>query len=121
MQTAYDEVPYSNLPFTQALPRGHATIAALHGLAPPDPRTARVLELGCGAGAHLLGVAAADPGVRAVGVDLATSAIETARADAAAPARAVSIALVARSTPTARTPGSAAATPSSWEIGRAHV
>ena len=84
MQTAYDEVPYSNLPFTQALPRGHATIAALHGLEPPDPRTARVLELGCGAGAHLLGVAAADPGVRAVGVDLATSAIEVARADAAA-------------------------------------
>ena len=84
MQTAYDEVPYENLPFTQALPRGHATVAALHGLAPPDPRTARVLELGCGAGAHLVGVAAAHPGVRALGVDLAASAIETARETAAA-------------------------------------
>ena len=84
MPTAYDEIPYANLPFPQALPRGHATIAMLHGLAPPDPRTARVLELGCGAGAHLVGVAAAHPEVQAVGVDLAATAIETARADAAA-------------------------------------
>jgi SAM-dependent methyltransferase len=84
MRTSYDEIPYANLPFTQALPRGHATIAMLHGLEPPDPRTARVLELGCGAGAHLIGVAAAHPEVRAVGVDLAPTAIETARADTAA-------------------------------------
>ena len=84
MPTAYDEIPYANLPFTQALPRGHATIAMLHGLEPPDPRTARVLELGCGAGANLIGVAAAHPEVRAVGVDLAATAIETAREDAAA-------------------------------------
>src|SRR3954454_1968018 len=84
MRTAYDEIPYANLPFTQALPRGHATIAMLHGLTPPDPRAARVLELGCGAGAHLVGVAAAHPDVRAVGVDLAPTAIETAATDAAA-------------------------------------
>jgi SAM-dependent methyltransferase len=84
MQTAYDEVHYDNLPFTQALPRGHATVAALHGLAPADPRTARVLELGCGAGAHLVGIAAADPGVRAVGIDLAPTAIDHARATAEA-------------------------------------
>jgi SAM-dependent methyltransferase len=84
MLTAYDEIPYANLPFPQALPRGHATIAILHGLAAPDPRTARVLELGCGAGAHLLSVAAAHPEVQAVGVDLAATAIDTARADAAA-------------------------------------
>ncbi len=84
MLTAYDEVPYENLPFTQALPRAHAAVASLHGLAPADPRTARVLELGCGAGAHLAGVAAAHPEVRAVGVDLAASAIEVARATAAA-------------------------------------
>jgi SAM-dependent methyltransferase len=84
MLTVYDEVPYANLPFPQALPRGHATIAMLHGLTPPDPRTARVLELGCGAGAHLVSVAAAHPEVQALGVDLASTAIETARADAAA-------------------------------------
>src|SRR4051794_38086136 len=84
MPTAYDEIPYANLPFTQALPRGHATVATLHGLTPPDPRTARVLELGCGAGAPLASIAAAHPEARAVGVDLAPTAIEAARATAAA-------------------------------------
>ena len=83
MQNAYDEVPYENVPFVQALPRGHATVAMLHGLSPADPRTARVLELGCGAGANLAGVAAAHPEVHAVGIDLAGSAIEVARATAA--------------------------------------
>ena len=84
MPTVYDAIPYANLPFPQALPRAHATIATLHGLTPPDPRTARVLELGCGAGAHLLSVAAAHPEVEAVGVDLAATAIATASADAVA-------------------------------------
>ena len=64
MSTVYDEVPYANLPFAQALPSGFATVATLHGLTPPDPRRARVLELGCGAGANLAGIAAADPEVR---------------------------------------------------------
>jgi SAM-dependent methyltransferase len=82
--TVYDEVPYANLPFAQARPSVFATVAALHGLAPPDPRRARVLELGCGAGANLAGIAAANPEARAVGVDLAPSAIEEARATAAA-------------------------------------
>ncbi|MEA2316585.1 MAG: hypothetical protein QOD44_774 [Solirubrobacteraceae bacterium] len=84
MATAYDETPYANLPFAQTRPAVLATVATLHGLAPPDPREARVLELGCGAGANLAGIAAADPGVRAVGVDLAPTAVEVARAGAAA-------------------------------------
>jgi len=83
MATAYDEVPYANLPFAQTRPAVLATVATLHGLTPPDPRSARVLELGCGAGANLAGIAAADPGVRAVGVDLAPTAVEVARATAA--------------------------------------
>jgi len=81
MHTAYDEVPYQNVPFPQALPGRHATVATLHGLAPADPRTARVLELGCYAGAHLIGVAAAYPRASAVGVDLTASAIKTAQDD----------------------------------------
>ena len=84
MATAYDEIPYANLPFAQTRPAVLATVATLHGLTPPDPREARVLELGCGAGANLAGIAAADPGVRAVGVDLAPTAVEVARATAAA-------------------------------------
>ena len=82
--TAYDEIPYANLPFAQTRPAVLATVATLHGLTPPDPREARVLELGCGAGANLAGIAAADPGVRAVGVDLAPTAVEVAQATAAA-------------------------------------
>jgi len=84
MSTVYDEVPYANLPFAQARPSVFATVAALHGLTPPDPRSARVLELGCGAGANLAGIAAANPGATAVGVDLATSAIAEGRETAAA-------------------------------------
>ncbi len=84
MVTAYDETPYANLPFAQTRPAVLATVATLHGLTPPDPREARVLELGCGAGANLAGIAAADPGVRAVGVDLAPTAVDVARATAAA-------------------------------------
>ncbi|MEO8690345.1 MAG: methyltransferase regulatory domain-containing protein [Solirubrobacteraceae bacterium] len=84
MVTAYDETPYANLPFAQTRPAVLATVATLHGLTPPDPREARVLELGCGAGANLAGIAAADPGVRAVGVDLAPTAVDVASATAAA-------------------------------------
>ena len=84
MATAYDDVPYANLPFALTRPVVLATVATLHGLTPADPREARVLELGCGAGANLAGIAAAHPGVRAVGVDLAPTAIEVARATVAA-------------------------------------
>ena len=41
MTTVYDEVPYANLPFAQALPRGHATVARLHGLDARPTRAAR--------------------------------------------------------------------------------
>jgi SAM-dependent methyltransferase len=82
--TIYDEVPYTNLPFSQTRPAALATVAALHGLSFVDPREARVLELGCGAGANLCGIAAAAPGVSALGADLAPTAIETASGIAAA-------------------------------------
>jgi SAM-dependent methyltransferase len=81
--TVYDEIPYTNLPFAQTRPAMLATVAALHGLTAPDPRSARVLELGCGAGANLAGIAAASPDVRALGVDLAANAIDAAREIAA--------------------------------------
>jgi SAM-dependent methyltransferase len=82
--TAYDEVRYSNYPYAQTHPDRLATVAILHGLEPPDPFRARVLEVGCGAGGNLLAMAAATPGIRAVGVDLAASAIAEGRAAAEA-------------------------------------
>src|SRR3954454_8896697 len=77
--TVYDDVPYSNHPYAQTHPDRLATVAILHGLEPPDPFHARVLEIGCGAGGNLLAMAAATPGIRAVGVDLAAVAIEEGR------------------------------------------
>lgn len=79
----YDRVPYSNHPYAQTHPDRLATVAILHGLEPPDPFHARVLELGCGAGGNLMAMGAASPGVRGVGVDLAHEPIEAARAAAA--------------------------------------
>ena len=67
----YDEVRYSNFPYAQTHPDRLATVAILHGLEPPDPFHARVLEIGCGAGGNLMAMAAATPGIQAVGVDLA--------------------------------------------------
>jgi len=76
---AYDAVRYSNNPYAQTHPDRLATVAVLHGLQPPDPFTARVLEVGCGAGGNLLAMAAATPGIRAVGVDLAAKPIAEGR------------------------------------------
>jgi len=76
----YDEVRYSNFPYAQTHPDRLATVAILHGMEPPDPFTARVLEVGCGAGGNLLAMAAATPGIRAVGVDLAHNPIAEATA-----------------------------------------
>lgn len=75
-RTAYDEVRYSNYPYAQTHPDRLATVAALHGLAAPDPRTCRVLELGCGAGGNLLAMAVATPGIQALGIDLASEPVE---------------------------------------------
>jgi 2-polyprenyl-3-methyl-5-hydroxy-6-metoxy-1,4-benzoquinol methylase len=79
VRTPYDEVRYSSYPYAQTHPDRLATVAGLHGLAAPDPQTARVLELGCGAGGNLLAMAVATPGVQAVGVDLAAEPIEEGR------------------------------------------
>jgi SAM-dependent methyltransferase len=80
----YDAIPYGNHPFAHTHPDRLATVAILHGLDPPDPFHARVMEIGCGAGANLLAMAAATPGIRAVGVDLAQAPVETAQQAAAA-------------------------------------
>jgi SAM-dependent methyltransferase len=77
-RTVYDEVRYSNFPYAQTHPGRLATVATLHGMAPPDPFTGRVLEVGCGAGGNLLALAAATPGVHALGIDLAATAIDEA-------------------------------------------
>lgn len=73
---AYADVPYWSMPDRMADPNRLAAVALLHGLTPPDPRTARVLELGSGDGANCMATAAAWPGTHCVGIDLSRPAIE---------------------------------------------
>jgi len=72
----YDEIPYPNLTFFRTLPTRTAALASLFGIEPSDPHSARVLELGCAAGANLIPMAAAFPEAEFVGVDLSEKQIE---------------------------------------------
>jgi len=81
--TLYDEVEYPSRSFNQTHPERAATIGTLLGMSPPAPAACRVLEVGCGSGWNLIPMAASMPGARFVGFDLAASAIEAAKRDAA--------------------------------------
>lgn len=72
---AYDEVPYDTEANTEAHPRSMATLARLFGLEGAPPSTARVLEIGCGDGEHMLSAAAYLPRARFVGFDLSAEAV----------------------------------------------
>lgn len=78
--SAYDETPYQSHPFPQSQPARLAAMATLFGLTPPDPRRARVLELGCAAGGNLIPFAAIWPESRCLGVDLSARQIEEGQA-----------------------------------------
>jgi methyltransferase-like protein/2-polyprenyl-3-methyl-5-hydroxy-6-metoxy-1,4-benzoquinol methylase len=73
---AYNTVPYQSKPFAQSAPEQLAVMASLFGLAPPDFRKARILELGCSAGGNLIPLAAKYPGVEAVGLDISQVEID---------------------------------------------
>ncbi|AHE97947.1 methyltransferase regulatory domain-containing protein [Thioalkalivibrio paradoxus] len=66
----YDEIPYASFPITETHPDRLAAIGHLFGLKAPDPRHARVLELGCAAGGNLLPVAWFLPGTHCLGIEL---------------------------------------------------
>jgi len=77
--TTYDELPYINRAFPQTHPDRIGTIARLFGLHPPDPRSCRVLELGCASGDNLIPMALGLPDARFVGIDLSLRQVEEAR------------------------------------------
>src|SRR5207237_732605 len=68
--TSYDEVPYFSYPFVDSHPDRLSTVGRLFGLNPPDPRRARVLELGCAAGGNLIPMAEQFPRGKFLGIDL---------------------------------------------------
>lgn len=78
----YDETPYRGAAF----PRTHvdhlATLATIFGMTPAGMNGCRVLELGCGDGGNLIPMAFSLPQSQFLGIDLAATAIATARATA---------------------------------------
>lgn len=82
--TLYDEVPYTSFAHAPSHPDQISTVAFLHGLRPPSPGRCRMLELGCGTGENLIGVAYGLPESSVFGIDLATTAIARARETAEA-------------------------------------
>ncbi len=77
--TDYDRVDYGGSEQTLAAPNLIAGISRLLGVASASPSRARVLELGCGNGAHLLPLAWYWPDAQFVGIDLAHSPIAQGR------------------------------------------
>lgn len=82
--TAYDVVPYPGYAYPQTHPDRLATLGMLFGVNVAPVDRCRVLELGCGDGGNLLPVAYGLPGSEFVGIDLAPTAIATARESAEA-------------------------------------
>lgn len=82
--TAYDQVRYRGWPYPRSHPERLATLGRLFGMAPADPASCRVLELGCGDGGNLLPLAYAWAESSFLGIDLAQAAIEDGRRDARA-------------------------------------
>jgi methyltransferase-like protein len=78
METLYDRFTYPGLVYGHAHVNRLASMAFLHGIASPDLKTCRVLELGCNRGIHLLGMALLYPEAQFVGVDLSESSIARA-------------------------------------------
>jgi methyltransferase-like protein/SAM-dependent methyltransferase len=69
-QTSYDELPYTNHPFSYSHPSRLAATALLFGMKPTPVEHCRVLELGCAAGGNLVPMAQTLPGSEFVGIDL---------------------------------------------------
>jgi SAM-dependent methyltransferase len=67
---SYDELPYDSLPLPETQPDFLAALAKLHGFDAPDPRRARILELGCAQGGNLIPLAWRWPESECVGVEL---------------------------------------------------
>ncbi len=83
MADRYEAVRYPGHAFPQTHPDRVAAIATLFGLDPVPPARCRMLEIGCGDGGNLLGMALTLPEASFVGFDLSGRAIDLAQARAA--------------------------------------
>ena len=76
----YDEVLYPATVFPQTHPNRLATVAFLRGVQPAPINRCRVLELGCGVGSNVIGMAFQLPQSEFIGLDLARRPIATGQA-----------------------------------------
>ena len=84
MPSAYDQVLYAGLPFSQTHPDRLASLATLFGMQPAPVERCRVLELACANGGNLIPMAFELPGSEFVGIDMALAGIRTGRDEIAA-------------------------------------
>jgi SAM-dependent methyltransferase len=77
---SYERIPYQSNPWTSAQPVKLETIAHFFGLEPAPAARARILEIGCGDGGHLVPLAYAYPDAHFVGLDLGETHIASANA-----------------------------------------
>ncbi len=80
LANSYDTILYPGQPLAQGRPDRLATLATLFGLSAPKLETRRVLELGCGDGLNLIGIAQNLPEAQCLGIDLAAAGIEKGNA-----------------------------------------
>ena len=73
---SYDEIPYDSTPIRETHPENIALQAALFKLSPPDPRSCRVLELGCASGGNIIPMAFYLPQAEFHGVELSRAQAE---------------------------------------------
>jgi SAM-dependent methyltransferase len=77
VQASYEAVAYEGGAIRAAEPDAIAAAAILHGLTPPPPDHARVLELGCSSGSNLVGMAFRMPKSTFLGIDLVPAQVES--------------------------------------------
>jgi ubiquinone/menaquinone biosynthesis C-methylase UbiE len=76
---SYDDVPYTSHAYAEAHPDRLAVVAKMSGWDAPAIEDARILEIGCGVGGHLLPMAEQLPRATLVGIDRSTRQIAMAR------------------------------------------
>lgn len=75
---AYDALPSPARSFPMTHIARLGAIGRIFGLKTPMPETSRVLDIGCGVGTNLLGMAQLHPGAQFVGIDSSKKQIEVA-------------------------------------------
>ena len=75
-QTIYSELGYKSMPFPYTTPATLEAYADLVGVSAPNPKTARVLELGATYGGNIISQALFNPDATFVGIELSQEQVE---------------------------------------------